>query len=831
MKKRVICILTVMALLLAMFPLAVSGQALTLQVTPSVVPGGEVTISGNTGLNDVNIKVLRENNTILYVDVVTANGGTFSKTFRMPVTEPMGTYTVVAGQGDLVVTQTFVVADSGLSGNNNLAALVISAGTLTPAFSAAVTSYTATVPNNVNSITVKPTVADSKATVTVNGKAVVSGQNSDPITLTSGPNTITIVVTAENYTTKTYTIVVTREPDTNNYLGSLTTNIGTLVPAFDKYVTNYTVTLDSGYAGAIPQISASAASAAATANITQATAIPGTASVLVTAESGATKTYTVKIAKRQPIVIDTTGATEDNPEVVTPTVNTTTSNFELPAVTVDDAVKAKVVLDVPAEVEVASITVPTTPVPGGNEAVLPQVEVTAATSIGDVEVVIPAGTTVTGPAAWDGTITLPTVKPVETIEQTTVGGDTIQTVSTVIEVGLGDLALSFDKPVRILLPGQSGNQIAVRRGGVVSKITATLTEDTQAAAIATLVGGVTDAKITVGADVAVWTNHFTEFFAYTTVTYGGGGGGGGYTGSYVDQNGATATRYGATVEIPAGAMTGTALIKIERVSKTGLEVAANQAIVSDVYEITKSTAGAFQKPITITLSYDQGKVNANDTISIYWYNETTDKWVELDNVVVNRSAAKVTGEVDHLSKFAVITTSAEEVGLTDIAGHWAEANIQALVDMKAITGYPDGTFKPDNTITRAEFATVLVKAYDLELQSGKVFNDTQNHWAKEYIATAAANGIIQGYSDTEFGPDDKITREQMAVMIIRAEGADTAAGELSFTDSESISSWAVDAVITAAELGIITGYPDNSFKPQGNATRAEAATVIIKAIN
>jgi hypothetical protein len=808
--KKIIHVALIFALVFGAFIIPAQANVEDLSIGCS---NGVVTISGKIGTvagTQVAIKITEAANTdnIQHVDQVetTANGN-FTTQFRMSNAVNGAQYTA------------FISA---------------------PGFSSPATqsfTYTTIVVPCTISLSANPAVGG-----TVSGGGVINSGTQVTVTATPNPGYRFVNWTEggiEVSTNASYTFIVNADRtlvanfaliDTNNYLGSLTTNIGTLVPAFDKYVTNYTVTLDSGYAGAIPQISASAASAAATANITQATAIPGTASVLVTAESGATKTYTVKIAKRQPIVIDTTGATEDNPEVVTPTVNTTTSNFELPPITVDDAVKAKVVLDVPAEVEVASITVPTTPVPGGNKAVLPQVEVTAATGIGDVEVVIPAGTTVTGPAAWDGTITLPTVKPVETIEQTTVGGDTIQTVSTVIEVGLGDLALSFDKPVRILLPGQSGNQIAVRRGGVVTKITTTMTEDTQAAAIATLVGGVTDAIITVGTDVAVWTNHFTEFFAYTPVRSGGGGGGG-YTGSYVDQNGATVTRYGATVEIPAGAMTGTALIKIERVSKTGLEVAANQTIVSDVYEITKSTAGAFQKPITITLSYDQGKVNANDTISIYWYNETTDKWVELDNVVVNRSAAKVTGEVDHLSKFAVITTSAEEVGLTDIAGHWAEANIQALVDMKAITGYPDGTFKPDNTITRAEFATVLVKAYDLELQSGKVFNDTQNHWAKEYIATAAANGIIQGYSDTEFGPDDKITREQMAVMIIRAEGADTAAGELSFTDSASISSWAVDAVITAAELGIITGYPDNSFKPQGNATRAEAATIIIRAIN
>ena len=96
--------------------------------------------------------------------------------------------------------------------------------------------------------------------------------------------------------------------------------------------------------------------------------------------------------------------------------------------------------------------------------------------------------------------------------------------------------------------------------------------------------------------------------------------------------------------------------------------------------------------------------------------------------------------------------------LTDINGHWAQKTIEELVATGAISGYPDGTFKPDQTITRAEFATILVKAWELDSDSGKVFADTSKHWAKDSIAIAAAHGIVQGYSDSTFGPNDNITR-------------------------------------------------------------------------
>lgn len=169
--------------------------------------------------------------------------------------------------------------------------------------------------------------------------------------------------------------------------------------------------------------------------------------------------------------------------------------------------------------------------------------------------------------------------------------------------------------------------------------------------------------------------------------------------------------------------------------------------------------------------------------------------------------------------------------LTDINGHWAYSSINKLVATGAINGYPDGSFKPNNTITRAEFATVLVKAYQLPAQVGKTFTDTANHWAKDYIAAAAANGVVNGYDTGAFGPEDPITREQMAVMVVKAAKLSAAAGEPQFADSGSISAWAKEAVVTAAQNGIIKGYPDNTFRPGGSATRAEAVTVIVNALN
>ena len=168
---------------------------------------------------------------------------------------------------------------------------------------------------------------------------------------------------------------------------------------------------------------------------------------------------------------------------------------------------------------------------------------------------------------------------------------------------------------------------------------------------------------------------------------------------------------------------------------------------------------------------------------------------------------------------------------TDIDGHWAQSQIENLTAQAVISGYPDGTFKPEKSIARAEFATALVKAFKLESNNSKVFDDTADHWARDYIATAHAAGIVSGYSEAAFGPDDPINREQMAVMIVKAAGLENGGGGKAFADDSKISAWAKEAVSTAGGHNVISGYPDNTFRPQGNTTRAEAAVVLNNAMS
>jgi hypothetical protein len=126
---------------------------------------------------------------------------------------------------------------------------------------------------------------------------------------------------------------------------------------------------------------------------------------------------------------------------------------------------------------------------------------------------------------------------------------------------------------------------------------------------------------------------------------------------------------------------------------------------------------------------------------------------------------------------------------------------------------------------------MLVKSYQWETAGSKTFADTANHWARDYIAVAYARQIAKGYNDTRFGPDDYITREQMAVMLAQAAELRNVTGTRTFSDQERISPWAREAVAAASSKGIINGYPDKSFKPKDKATRGEAITVLLRSLD
>lgn len=194
-------------------------------------------------------------------------------------------------------------------------------------------------------------------------------------------------------------------------------------------------------------------------------------------------------------------------------------------------------------------------------------------------------------------------------------------------------------------------------------------------------------------------------------------------------------------------------------------------------------------------------------------------------VTPNKEEQKEVKEPD-VNEPAVNSHNLNILAFNDIEGHWAQAKIKSLQEKGMITGYSDNTFRPDKTITRAEFLAMIVKAFKLTGTEGTAFSDTVNHWAKDVISIAVHNGIASGYDKNSFGPDDPITREQMAVIIALVKNLNNNGSGKAFTDADLISAWAKVSVDTVTASGLMTGYQDNTFDPKKSATRAEAVVVI-----
>ena len=156
-----------------------------------------------------------------------------------------------------------------------------------------------------------------------------------------------------------------------------------------------------------------------------------------------------------------------------------------------------------------------------------------------------------------------------------------------------------------------------------------------------------------------------------------------------------------------------------------------------------------------------------------------------------------------------------------------------------ISGYPDGTFKPDGEITRAEIMQMLYNMVGdkavADLSVLAKFSDMENpHWADTAIAWAVTKGFIGGYPDGRLAPDDFITRAELAAVLNRVAQRENLFGELgmaqvTLTDIEG--HWAYDDIMALAGKGIILGYPDNTFRPDNAVTRAETVTMFSRLFN
>ncbi|KQX60818.1 S-layer homology domain-containing protein [Paenibacillus sp. Root444D2] len=184
--------------------------------------------------------------------------------------------------------------------------------------------------------------------------------------------------------------------------------------------------------------------------------------------------------------------------------------------------------------------------------------------------------------------------------------------------------------------------------------------------------------------------------------------------------------------------------------------------------------------------------------------------------------------------FSGLVKAENQPSLRDINGYWAEDAINKWIGNGLISGYADQTFQPDKVITRAEFISLVNKAFGYLHKDDQTFKDvSQDKWFYNDVAKAKYAGYISGFDDGTFRPDQPISREQAAKIIyplMQLEDVVPKSDTRTFHDEQQISDWSKPYIKAVASEGYLKGYPDQSFRPQKSITRAEAVVMLDNAV-
>ena len=279
-------------------------------------------------------------------------------------------------------------------------------------------------------------------------------------------------------------------------------------------------------------------------------------------------------------------------------------------------------------------------------------------------------------------------------------------------------------------------------------------------------------------------------------------------------------------------------------ASTGDTAAMTEAASSEGFEVVG-------KPVTfvLTASYN-GKSTEIDTLSNYCA-----RTIKLDSgidpgKITTAITVDADGSVRHIptyvykgtdgyyyavvnsrtnSTYAIIYNAA---AFTDAKGTWYAAQADEMASRKILAGITEGTFGGDNAITRAEFATVIVRALGLPQDTANQFSDVSgSSWYHGYVGAAYKSGIIAGRSSLVFDPTASITREEAMLMIKNAAKlagyAGTGSNSETYSDRNAVSAWASAAVNFNLENGLIVGS-GGQIRPKDTITRAETATVVLR---
>ncbi|MBC8080449.1 MAG: S-layer homology domain-containing protein, partial [Gorillibacterium sp.] len=233
-----------------------------------------------------------------------------------------------------------------------------------------------------------------------------------------------------------------------------------------------------------------------------------------------------------------------------------------------------------------------------------------------------------------------------------------------------------------------------------------------------------------------------------------------------------------------------------------------------------------------SLPYLSSKGNEN-LLGIYFLNEKTGVW-EYVGGKVNMKNKRIDVTLNHFSTYAVMEWTGS---FADVApSHWVASAVKVLSAKHIVSGKSEMEFSPRGVTTRVEFVTMITKLLGLKASNKEsAFTDVNGGDASASAVQAAYEAnIISGRSVGKFAPNESITREEMAIMLVRAYAFATGKSVQSnyeFKDNMKISNWAKNEVAITVKLGIMSGVGNNMFNPKSKTTRAETAMAVYNLMN
>ncbi|WP_127586847.1 cadherin-like beta sandwich domain-containing protein [Paenibacillus koleovorans] len=813
--------------------------------------GGGFTLAFDPDITEYRATVAHETTSIAFI-ATTAHPGAQLTLNDIPLASGVASapWSLAVGDGNRFIVK--VTSEDGLSSNEytatitrkgsddaTLAALAVSGGALTPAFSPMTTDYTVNVPYSETTFTLAPTLNEPNARVTVNGAAVGSGDESGAIALAVGPNRIEVAVAAQDASvSKLYVVTIRRASAGTALLQSLGTSEGMLTPIFDPQTFAYTIEVDSGTASV--QLTARV-DGMATLAIDGRAVVSGQPSrpislrsgdnavdVVVAAEDGERNTYRIVVTRGLSDNAALGGLTINGGAVgLSWTANRHEYEIAVPHAMeqADIAASAAHALAVVFVNESSVLHGKSVPIPlavGSNEVnIVVQAEDGTTEQTYRVQITREqqGGEPEQGPLPESVFPTAPEVNPPAAKADIYVNG---------VRETLGDWSESStdDRKIIVLTVDREAMLEALQSQEDGVRVRLPLTGEAAGAA------GVLDGE----AVQALAEKHGFIELEWNDIRY----------------------------SVPVEALDfGEAMLALGAKRPEELRIVLEAATADDSAATALARAAERHDtelasvPVSFRITVEAG----DRSMEIVFMSEFVERRVAVDGPAEAVYVAFALDEREHVrtvpvtievndgkpyavirsvtnSSYAVAAGAARSFG--DMAGHWAENAVSALAGRLVVAGDETGAFRPGDPISRAEFATMLSRALGLPFAPELTdYPDvTQAHWYFEAVQSASYYRLMNGFEDGRFRPYAAISREQAMAMTARAlawtarrefdRTLDTAGLLKRFRDQSDISEWARRDIALLLAAGIVQGHGETSLSPRAELSRTEAAMLVYR---